>query len=151
MDEKKAKELAQAVSDSCIARRVRFVNRVITNLYDRALRPLDVKTNQAGILVWLFLHGEAGPGDISKALRMEKSTVSRNVNRMKNKGWIEIVSSDDRPTQVIKVTEEGKKLLQATYVEWTKAQKKALELLGEDGVDSVRRLYETLSEDRNQK
>ena len=34
----------------CIAVRLRLLNRVVTNLYDDALRPLGLKTSQLNIL-----------------------------------------------------------------------------------------------------
>ena len=55
---------------------------------------------------------------------MEKSTVSRNLDRMRKKGWIEITNRDDGPSQVIGVTEKGAKLLAAVHAEWEKAQKR---------------------------
>ncbi len=146
MGEKETIEAAKAVSAECIAVRVRFVSRVITNLYDRALQKLDIKVNQASILVFLTVNSGSSPGDVGKGLRMEKSTVSRNVDRMRRKGWIEVTDRDDGHSQVIRVTEKGAKLLAAVHVEWEKAQKAARELLGEDGVRSVQTLYDTLSQ-----
>ena len=145
IDEQRAREMAQAVADQCIAKRVRFVNRVITNIYDTALRPLGIKANQAGILVLLFLEGGLSPGDIGRALRMEKSTVSRNVERMKKKGWIKTASKDDQASQIVRITPEGGKVLAAAHGRWTEAQKEAVNLLGEEGVRSVRGLYDRLS------
>ena len=145
IDEQKAREMAQAVADECIAKRIRFVNRVITGIYDRALRPLGIKANQAGILVLLFLEGGLSPGDIGKSLRMEKSTVSRNMDRMRKKGWIEIAPRDDQASQIIRITPEGGKVLAAAHGRWTEAQKEAMRLLGEEGVRSVRGLYQKLS------
>ena len=145
MDEQKAMEKAKAVTDECIAVRVRFLNRVITGIYDRALRPLDIKLNQATILVFLFVHGESGPGDVGRALHMEKSTVSRNVERMRKKGWIETTDRGGRSTQTVRVTPEGKKLLAAAHAGWAEAQREASEVLGKEGVDAVRMLYDTLT------
>jgi hypothetical protein len=54
------------IAESCIAVRLRLLNRVVTNLYDEALRPLKLKTAQMNILVvngWL----EVVPGDDARA------------------------------------------------------------------------------------
>ena len=81
-DSKDRIEIAKAVAAGCIAVRVRLVSRAITGVYDRALRKLNIKIGQASILVFLTLHGESSPGEIGKALMMEKSTVSRNLDRL---------------------------------------------------------------------
>lgn len=144
MDEKETTERAKAIAADCIALRVRFVSRVITGLYERALKPLDIKIGQASVLVLLSVRGESSPADVGRLLRMEKSTVSRNVGRMRKKGWIEVTSRDDRLSQVLTVTPKGRELLAAFHGEWTKAQDAARKLLGEEGVHSVRTLYDTL-------
>ena len=142
MDEKETTEIAKAIAADCIAVRVRFVNRVITGLYERPLKPFDIKTSQMAMLVMLSVRGESTPAEIGRALRMEKSTVSRNVGRMRKKGWLEVTNRDNG--QVIRVTPKGTVLLSALYGEWAKAQGHARDLLGEEGVASVRELYDTL-------
>jgi DNA-binding MarR family transcriptional regulator len=144
MDENETTEIAKTIASDCIAIRVRFVSRVITKVYERALKPLDIKTSQMAMLVMLSVRGESSPADACKILQMDKSTVSRNVGRMRKKGWLEVTNMDDRPSQVIKVTPKGRNLLAALRVEWARAQEAARELLGEEGVSSVRKLYDAV-------
>jgi DNA-binding MarR family transcriptional regulator len=139
-----ASKFAKAVADECIAYRVRILNRVITNIYDRALQPLGVKINQANILTMLSLTDHASSTDIARVLLMEKSTVSRTVDRMRKNGWINVVGQGDEPSLVITVTPKGRKLMASVHAEWKKAQKQAAELLGEEGVAAVRKLHDTL-------
>jgi DNA-binding MarR family transcriptional regulator len=149
--DKKAEErarIAEEMADQCIAVRVRFVARVITGLYDRVLRKFDIKVNQASMLVFLSIHNGSVPGDIGKALQMEKSTVSRNLDRMRKKGWIEVEPRREGVSQVIRVTESGSRLLLAVHREWQKAQASAQELLGAKGVQSINALYGTLGKQR---
>jgi DNA-binding MarR family transcriptional regulator len=149
--DKEAKEsarIAEEMAAQCIAVRVRFVGRVITSLYDRVLRKFDIKVNQASMLVFLTIHNGPGPGDIGTALQMEKSTVSRNLDRMRKKGWIEVGPRRDGVSQVIRVTESGNRLLLAVHREWQKAQASAQELLGVKGVQSINALYGTLGKQR---
>jgi len=144
MNEREASKLAKVVAAECIAGRVRLLNRVITNIYDHALQPLGIKISQANILVMLSLTDQASPVDIARVLSMEKSTVSRNVERMRKKGWIDVADQDKGLSQVITVTPKGRKLLATAHVEWRKAQKQAAELLGEEGVAAVRQLHDAL-------
>ncbi len=137
-------KLAKSVAAECLAYRVRLLNRVITNIYDRALQPLGIKVNQANILTMLTLTDRASSADIARVLLMEKSTVSRTVDRMKKNGWINVAGDGDGPSQVISVTPEGRKIMAAAHVQWKKAQKEASELLGEKGVDAVMMLHDTL-------
>jgi DNA-binding MarR family transcriptional regulator len=144
MDEKQAAKMADAMAAECIAFRVRALSRVITNLYDAALQPFGITVNQATMLIMLSYVGEAGPGRIGKVLIMEKSTVSRNLDRMKKQGWIEAAGRDGGKEQVVTVTAKGRKLLAALHPVWQKAQKQATRLLGEKGVSAVRSLHKAV-------
>lgn len=144
MNEREASILAKAVAAECLGYRVRLLNRVITNIYDRALQPLGLKANQVTILSMLSYAGQASAADISRVLVMEKSTVSRTVDRMKKNGWIKVEGQGDGPGQTIAVTDQGRELMAAAHAQWKKAQEQAAEVLGEDGVAAIIKLHETV-------
>jgi len=144
MNGREATILAKSVAAECIAYRVRLLNRVITNIYDRAMKPLGLKVNQANILTMLSLADRASSADITRVLLMDKSTVSRTVDRMRKNGWICVAGHGDGSSQVISVTPQGRKLMAAAHAQWKKAQKQAAALLGEEGVAAVRRLHDTV-------
>jgi DNA-binding MarR family transcriptional regulator len=144
MNNKAAQKLAQVMGDECIAFRIRALNRVITNLYDAALAPFNITVNQATMLIMLSLVGEATPGRIGQVLIMEKSTISRNLDRMKKQGWIETAGREGGKEQVVRVTPAGRTLLAAFHPNWETAQQQAAELLGGNGVSAVHTLHEAV-------
>lgn len=141
MDGSKVGKLAAIMADECLAFRVRALGRVITNIYDAALEQHGLTMNQATMLIMLSYVGKAGPGRIGKVLIMEKSTVSRNLDRMKKQGWIESAGGETGRDQIVTVTAKGRKLLAAFHPAWEKAQKQAEQLLGEKGVAAVHALH----------
>jgi len=122
------------IAASCIAVRLRLLNRVVTNLYDEALRPLGLKVSQLNVLVVAAKLGVARPAQVSELLHLDISTLSRNVDRMMAKGWLEAVPEEDARTQPFRLTDQGRRLLERAIPGWEKAQKQAAELLGEPGV-----------------
>lgn len=144
MDKSAAFRIGQIFADDCIAFRVRALNRVVTNLYDAALKPFGITVNQTTMLAMLALVGAAGPGRIGKALVMEKSTVSRNLERMRINGWVAVTQEEGGKAQTITVTEAGRQLLVALHPEWEKVQAEAARLLGKEGVAAVKSLHETV-------
>jgi DNA-binding MarR family transcriptional regulator len=141
MDQQAAQKLAQVMEQECIAFRVRALNRVITNLYDAALAPFNLTVNQATMLIMLALVGEATPGRIGQVLIMEKSTISRNLDRMKKQGWVESSGRAGGKEMVVRVTQAGRTLLAAFHPSWEAAQQQAAELLGSSGVAAVNALH----------
>ena len=122
------------ISRTCIAVRLRLLNRVVTNLYDDALRPLGLKVSQLNILVVTVKLGLAQPAKVCDILHLDTSTLSRNVDRRRAKGWLEVVPGEDARTQPFRLTAQGKKLLERAVPAWEEAQGKATELLGDEGV-----------------
>ena len=132
------------IATSCIAVRLRLLNRVVTNLYDDALRPLGLKVSQLNVLVVAAKLGLARPARVCELLHLDLSTLNRNVDRMLAKGWLEAVPEEDARTQPFRLTDRGRRLLERAVPAWEKAQKQAAELLGESGValldETARRL-----------
>ena len=124
----------ETIARTCVAVRLRRLNRVVTNLYDDALRPLGLKVSQLNLLVVTAKLGLAQPAKVCDILQLDTSTLSRNVERMRAKGWLEVVPAEDARTQPFRLTAQGKKLLERAVPAWEQAQQQAGELLGEDGV-----------------
>jgi DNA-binding MarR family transcriptional regulator len=122
------------IAKSCIAVRLRLLNRVVTNLYDEALRPLKLKTAQMNILVVAARLGVAQPAQVCEFLQLDASTLSRNVERMRANGWLEIVPGDDARAQPFRLTAAGKRLIEKAAPAWEIAQRQAEKLLGEPGM-----------------
>jgi DNA-binding MarR family transcriptional regulator len=137
-------KLVDVVVDTCLAVQLRMLNRVVTNVYDEALRPLGLKASQMNILVAACKMRIARPADVCERLHLDVSTLSRNLERMKDKGWLEVVPDSDGRAQPFRVTDSGRKLLEHAIPLWKQAQARAMKLLGDRAVDqlakSVRRL-----------
>jgi DNA-binding MarR family transcriptional regulator len=123
-----------AMARACIALRLRLLNRVVTNLYDDALRPLGLKVSQLNLLVATAKLGLAQPTKVCEVLQLDASTLSRNVERMRAKGWLEVVPGADARMQAFRLTTQGRRLLEWAVPAWERAQQQAGELLGVDGV-----------------
>lgn len=122
------------ISKSCIAVRLRLLNRVITNFYDEALRPMGLKVSQLNILIVTAKLGLARPAQVCDILQLDSSTLSRNVERMRANGWLEAVPDKDARMQPFRLTPQGKRLIEKAIPAWEEAQEQATELLGDEGV-----------------
>src|SRR5262245_11452959 len=119
---------------TCIAVRLRLLNRVVTNLYDDALRPLGLKVSQLNLLIVAAKLGLARPAQVCEILHLDASTLSRNVKPLQAHGWLEAVPEADARAQPFRLTAQGKRLLEKAVPAWEAAQRRASELLGEEGL-----------------
>jgi DNA-binding MarR family transcriptional regulator len=122
------------ISRRCIAVRLRLLNRVITNFYDEALRPLGLKVSQLNILIVTARLGLARPAQVCEILQLDVSTLSRNVKPLQAHGWLEVVPEEDARVQPFRLTSQGRRLIEKAIPAWEKAQQQASELLGSEGI-----------------
>jgi DNA-binding MarR family transcriptional regulator len=140
MDKHAHSRAIDTIVRSCVAVRLRLLNRVITNIYDEALRPLGLKASQLNILTAAGKLGLARPGRICEILQLDTSTLSRNMERMRAQGWLEVVPEEDGRAQPFRLTLKGKRLIEKALPAWEEAQRQATRLLGTDGIAVLDRL-----------
>jgi DNA-binding MarR family transcriptional regulator len=112
----------------------------VTNLYNQALRPHGLTISQMNILVAAAYLGPVKQQDICRALHVEKSTLSRDLVRMRAHGWVTAVPGDDRRTILLSVTTAGTQVLDHAFPPWRQAQEAAKALLGEEAAAALGRL-----------
>src|SRR5436189_6228875 len=134
------------IARECVAVRLRMLNRVITNIYDYALRSLDLKVSQMNILVAAAKMGTARPLEVCEYLHLDVSTLSRNVERMKARGWLEVVPDEDGRSQPFQLTPQGRKLLERAVPAWSEAQQQVKQVLGEVFVHQLDRALKRVGE-----
>lgn len=122
------------ISRTCIAVRLRLLNRVVTKIYDDALRTLGLKVSQMNILIVTAKLGLARPAQMCEILQLDASTLSRNIRPLQANGWLEVAPEDDARVQPFRLTPQGKRLIEKAVPAWEKAQKEAAELLGNEGL-----------------
>src|SRR5262249_30254047 len=134
------------IGSSCVAYRMRMLSRVISGLYDEALAPLRLKGSQLNVLATLANQGPMVPTDLCGRLRMDKSTLSRNLDRMGKRGWLAVRPGEDNRTHLVELTPKGIRLLRDAYPLWSQAQAEAARRLGVEGLTALHTLTQKLGE-----
>ena len=127
---------AEVIASECLAVRLRTLNRSLTALYDEALRPHGLRVGQLNLLVAVARLGTARPGDLCRLLRMDKSTLSRDVEVMRRNGWLEVEDGAGR-SRPLRITPAGEALLAQVVPAWQQAQERARTLIGDEGAEAV--------------
>src|SRR5215211_3983730 len=146
MEAQRMQAMIDQIAGECVAVRLRMLNRIITNIYDDALRPLDLKVSQMNILVAAAKMGTARPSEVCEYLHLDVSTLSRNVDRMKARGWLEVVPDEDGRSQPFRLTRQGRKLLEKAVPAWSDAQQQVTRVLGDGFVHQLDRAMKRVGE-----
>lgn len=136
------------IAAECIASRSRMVSRVLTKIYDDELRPLGLTVGQFGLLVASGYAGVLRPRDFADAWCIDASTVSRNIERLRARGWLEIVPDEDAREQPVQLSSSGWAVVRKASLPWERAQSEAIRLLGRGGVSMLRAISDELGTPR---
>lgn len=130
--------LVGEITRECILTRTRRISRVITNIYDQALRPYGLNAPQFSLLVLIAKLGRASRAEIGRANHQERSTLTRNLALLLAEGWVEeTISTAGGRSRPIVISNAGKDLLTSAGPAWRSAQAKTKRLLGGDGVAAI--------------
>lgn len=144
---KQVSGIAARIMSECTAYRLRIINRAISRIYDDALRPFHLRVAQLNTLVVVMETGGLTPNELSQRMHMDASTVSRNVERMCNSGWLKLADIDDARSHEIQITERGMRLIADVAPAWEEAQQQAEALLGMQISKAIARGVERLAEE----
>jgi DNA-binding MarR family transcriptional regulator len=138
-------EETRRIERECVGGGVRKLNRMVTAIYDGAFADLGLKSSQFSVLVSVANRKKARPAELTKLLQMDESTLSRNVERMRARGWLRLAKDEDRRSHLIELTDKGEALLRKCLPAWKQAQEKVSHHLGTDSVAALRSALRKLS------
>jgi DNA-binding MarR family transcriptional regulator len=136
---------AERISRECLGMPLRMLHRAVSAVYDDALGGHGVGIAQLNLLVAVERLGDrATPSLISRVLMLEKSSVSREVDRLVERGWMTRSTRADGRSQRLALTVQGRRLIDAALPSWEAAQARVRALLGDAGADLLVSMVERL-------
>ena len=130
---------AHEMHAGCLASRVGRLHRIVARRYELALAPVGLTPPQLEVLAAMTVAAHAvTPSALAGVLGVERSTMSRNLALMQDRGWIEAaeVSPGGRAMKVA-VTREGRAAFRRARGAWAEAQQEVAAALGEDAVEGL--------------
>ncbi|OAJ53268.1 MarR family transcriptional regulator [Paraburkholderia ginsengiterrae] len=130
-------DLIDEVTQHCLLTRTRSISRVVTSIYDQALRSYDVNSSQFSMLVLIAKMNGGSRAEIGRANHLERSTSTRNLQLLLDQGWIEELESTYGRSRPIVLSDAGRRLLVTAMPAWRAAQQTAKRLLGKEGAAAL--------------
>lgn len=129
--------IAAATSETCIATRVRQLSRIITRVYDDALRSHKITASQFTLLTQLAQTDGITAAEIGLELDIEKSTLSRNLKRLLALGHIAMDPPAGRRGRGLHLTTKGQNVTRDAFPVWQAAQRRAIEVMGKQSRETL--------------
>ncbi len=114
----------------CTNLKLRQFMRRIAQHYDAQLAQAGLKTTQYSMLSYIDKLGPVRPVDLAAGIKMDTSTLTRNLKPLVDAGWVVIEPGVDARSRLVSLTNDGRAKRAEAKRQWRKAQEKLNEVLG---------------------
>lgn len=106
----------------CTNLKLRQLSRAVTRHYDAYVAPTGLKNTQYSLLSHIVLLGPLRPGELASRMKLDPSTLTRNLQPLIAAGWVEQVAGDDARSRSVQATEAGRAKRAEAQRAWKQAQ-----------------------------
>jgi DNA-binding MarR family transcriptional regulator len=121
----------------CACANLRRAARAVTRLYNQELRSDQIEITQFTLLMALESAGEISQGNLGRLLALDSTTLTRMLELLKKRGWIQEKEGEDRRFRLIRLTTAGWTKFEQTLPHWKRAQNRMQRALGEQTMSQL--------------
>ena len=125
------------IGKACVCSNLRKASRLITQTYDAFLKPSGLRSTQFGILMMVRGFGRVTVTKLANWAIMDRTTVTRNLKPLEEKGLVRIEPGDDQRERLATITETGVNALLSALPYWEEAQHHIAEVFGRERSDQM--------------
>ena len=114
----------------CTNLKLRQLMRRVSRHYDAEVGKTGLKGTQYSLLSHVVRLGPIRPGDLARTMKLDASTLSRNLRPLIEAGWIELAPGADARSRLVSATAAGREKRQEAQRRWRVAQEGINQLLG---------------------
>ena len=129
-----------ALPSGCTNLQLRQLMRRVAQHYDTELAQAGLKTTQYSLLSFVLKLGPVRPADLAAALKMDASTLTRNLKPLVAAGWLRMAPGPDGRSRKVVLTPEGVSKRAEAKQHWKAAQLRLNAALGEARVVALHTL-----------
>jgi DNA-binding MarR family transcriptional regulator len=126
----------------CACATIRRASRAVTQLYDTWLRDHGIEGPQFALLAMLERLGECNQRTMGQRFDLDKTTLSRNLKLLKQRGWIQVAPGTDARERRVALTPDGRRRLAAARPAWRNAQSRLRSALHGHDWDTMLRVLD---------
>ncbi len=118
------------MSETCTCANLRQATRAVTQLFDEALRPTGLRATQFTLLIAIARLGAITMTDLASTMVMDRTTLSRNIKPLVDRGLVDATPGLDRRSRVVALAPDGDALIARALPLWERAQTRMVQTLG---------------------
>jgi DNA-binding MarR family transcriptional regulator len=94
----------------------------VTRHYDAYVAATGLKNTQYSLLSHAVLLGPIRPSDLARRMRLDASTLTRNLQPLVAQGWLQLGPGEDARSRLVEATDEGRAKRAEGQRAWKQAQ-----------------------------
>lgn len=106
----------------CTNLKLRQLMRRVAQHYDAEVGKTGLKGTQYSLLSYVLKLGPIRPGELAQAMKVEASTLTRNLKPLVDAGWLQVAAGSDGRSRLVSITETGREKRQEAQRRWKVAQ-----------------------------
>lgn len=126
----------------CTNFKLRQLMRRVAQHYDAEVGKTGLKTTQYSLLSYICKLGPVRPGDLAQAMKLDASTLTRNLRPLVDAGWVHLGAGADGRSRLVSITEAGREKRQEAQRRWRVAQEGLNDILGAHRVVALHALVD---------
>ncbi|RYY95943.1 MAG: MarR family transcriptional regulator [Comamonadaceae bacterium] len=126
----------------CTNLKLRQLARKVTQMYDVEVGKSGLRTTQYSLLSHVAKLGPVRPVDLARAMRMEPSTLTRNLRPLTDAGLLRLDAGADARSRLVTITPAGREKRQEAQRRWRVAQEALNQRLGAHRVVALHALID---------
>ena len=130
----------------CTNLKLRQLMRRVAQHYDAEVGKTGLKGTQYSLLSYVCKLGPVRPVDLARAMKVDASTLSRNLRPLLAAGWIAMGPGDDARSRLVQATPAGRDKRHEAQRRWRVAQESLNAALGVERVVALHALLDECSE-----
>lgn len=126
----------------CTNYKLRQLMRRVSQHYDAEVGKTGLKGTQYSLLSGVLRLGPIAPGALARAMKLDASTLTRNLKPLIAAGWLALGPGADGRSRLVSITDEGHDKRQEAQRRWKVAQNGINQILGEQRVIALHALID---------
>lgn len=121
----------------CVNAKLRKLHRLLNTAYQNKINPFGLRGSMLSILFIIGKRKGVNQKTIADALVLDQSTMSRDLKKLIQKGWVAKSTGKDSRYSQLALTQEGHALLEEVTPIWEALQNKITTILGDFNVQQI--------------
>jgi len=133
----------------CVNAKLRKLHRLLNGVYQRQFQPFGLRGSMLSILFIIGKQPGVNQKTLAEHLVLDTSTISRDLKRLMEKGWVHTSPGEDARNRELSLTQKGYDLLEEVSPIWESLQHQVEQILGTFQLQQIDHVIEAIQANVN--